>query len=61
DLLTISILDITGKKVTSPLTLTYQNSGEASCNIGTGNLKKGMYFLTINGTNHRSAHKLIIQ
>jgi len=61
DLLTISILDVTGKEVASPSTLTYQDSGEVSCNIGTASMKKGIYYLTINGRHYRSTHKLIIQ
>lgn len=61
DLLTISILDITGKEAASPFTFTYLDSREVSCNIGSCSMKKGIYFLTINGTHHKSTHKLIIQ
>ncbi|MCO5257407.1 MAG: T9SS type A sorting domain-containing protein, partial [Lentimicrobium sp.] len=61
DLLTISIHDISGKEAASPYTLTYLDNGEVSCNIGTGSMKKGIYFLTIIGTHHKSTHKLIIQ
>jgi hypothetical protein len=61
DLLTISIHDISGKEAAAPFTLSYRDKGEVSCNIGTGSMKKGIYFLTIIGTHHKSTHKLIIQ